>query len=204
MSTLWEYECARGSHVLRRSTLAELGGEGDHQDHLDGELDALAPDDYDTALAVFGYLVTPSGADRVDRPDLADSVERPTTASWHCWRSSRAKTSESSGTCRRLSERASRTIATRSSTTSSGHRLPTGGAVRSSTADAPRTRENASVSSARSPRRRSAPWPKHEEEGVPAVGGRLDRAPPDRRGSRDPGSDFTPQRGFEPQRSAGN
>ena len=57
------------------------------------------------------------------------------------------------------------TIATRSSTTSSGRRSPTGGAVRSSNADAPRTRENASASSARSPRRRSAPWPKLQRGG---------------------------------------
>ena len=79
MSTLWEHECARGSHVLRRSTLAELGGAKEIiRTHLDGELDALPPDDYDTALAVFGYLVTPSGSKiALTASDLADSVERP-------------------------------------------------------------------------------------------------------------------------------
>ena len=45
MSTLWEHECAHGSHVLRRSTLAELGGAKEIiRTHLDGELDALAPE----------------------------------------------------------------------------------------------------------------------------------------------------------------
>jgi WD40 repeat protein len=79
MSTLWERERERGSRVLRLSTLGELGGANEIiRTHLDGELDALPPDDYDTALAVFGYLVTPSGSKiALTASDLAESVERP-------------------------------------------------------------------------------------------------------------------------------
>jgi WD40 repeat protein len=79
MSALWERERARGSYVLRLATLEELGGaRAIIRTHLDGELDALDPEDYETALAIFGYLVTPSGTKIVyAASDLAESVERP-------------------------------------------------------------------------------------------------------------------------------
>ncbi|MGO9489659.1 MAG: hypothetical protein ACLQBB_11590 [Solirubrobacteraceae bacterium] len=79
MSALWERERERGSRVLRLSTLEELGGAREMiRRHLDGELDALSPEDYDIALAIFGYLVTPSGSKIVwGAADLAASVERP-------------------------------------------------------------------------------------------------------------------------------
>lgn len=79
MSTLWERERERGSRVLRFSTLKELGGAREMiRRHLDGELDALSTEDYDIALAVFGYLVTPSGSKIVwGAADLAACVERP-------------------------------------------------------------------------------------------------------------------------------
>jgi WD40 repeat protein len=79
MSTLWERERARGSRVLRVRTLGELGGAKEIvRTHLDGELDALPPEEYDTALDVFGYLVTPSGSKiALTASDLAESVGRP-------------------------------------------------------------------------------------------------------------------------------
>lgn len=79
MSTLWDRERARGSGVLHLTTLEDLGGaRAIIRTHLDGELDALDPEDYETALAIFGYLVTPSGTKIVyAASDLAESVDRP-------------------------------------------------------------------------------------------------------------------------------
>jgi len=79
MSTLWDRESSRGSRLLALGTLEELGGAKEViRTHLDGELDALSPEDYDTALELFGYLVTPSGSKIVwGAADLAACIERP-------------------------------------------------------------------------------------------------------------------------------
>jgi WD40 repeat protein len=79
MSKLWTHERGRGSAVLTLATLHELGGAREIiRTHLDGALEALAPDEYDTALEIFHYLVTPSGAKIVyAASDLAAQVEQP-------------------------------------------------------------------------------------------------------------------------------
>ena len=79
MSRLWEHTRQRRSGVLRLAALEELGGAGEIvRTHLDGALDALAPQDYDTALELFRYLVTPSGNKIVfAAADLAELVDRP-------------------------------------------------------------------------------------------------------------------------------
>ncbi|HEY6962400.1 MAG TPA: WD40 repeat domain-containing protein [Gaiellaceae bacterium] len=62
LERVWEEERARGSHVLRASTLAELGGAGAVvRDHLERALDALEPAQQDAAARMFAHLVTPSG-----------------------------------------------------------------------------------------------------------------------------------------------
>ena len=63
MSRLWEAEVDTGSHVLRASTLVELGGaEEIVRAHLDRALDPLTVEQKDIAAAIFNHLVTPSGA----------------------------------------------------------------------------------------------------------------------------------------------
>ena len=62
MERLWDVESARGSHELRASTLAELGGAGEIvREHLDRALAVLTDADQDVAERIFEHLVTPSG-----------------------------------------------------------------------------------------------------------------------------------------------
>jgi WD40 repeat protein len=62
LARLWEVEAERGSQVLRRSTLRELGGaERIVQDHLERAMAALSPREKGAAAAMYNYLVTPSG-----------------------------------------------------------------------------------------------------------------------------------------------
>jgi WD40 repeat protein/flagellar biosynthesis GTPase FlhF len=62
LARLWEVEAERGSKVLRRSTLRELGGaERIVQDHLERAMAALSPSEKGAAAAMYNYLVTPSG-----------------------------------------------------------------------------------------------------------------------------------------------
>jgi WD40 repeat protein len=63
MTRLWGRERDRGSDVLRLSTLTELGGaEEIVKRHLDDALSTLTAQERETAIDVFHYLVTPSGA----------------------------------------------------------------------------------------------------------------------------------------------
>ena len=62
MERLWDAEERRGSRVLRRETLDELGGaQAIVRAHLGEAVQALAPDQRDVAARVFNHLVTPSG-----------------------------------------------------------------------------------------------------------------------------------------------
>jgi WD40 repeat protein len=62
LARLWEVEAERGSKVLRRSTLHELGGaERIVQDHLERAMAALSPREKGAAAAMYNFLVTPSG-----------------------------------------------------------------------------------------------------------------------------------------------
>ena len=62
LARLWEVERARGSHTLRLSTLAELGG-AEHivEDHLERAMAELTPREKGAAAAMYNFLVTPSG-----------------------------------------------------------------------------------------------------------------------------------------------
>ena len=62
LERLWEVERARGSDVLRASTLAELGG-AEHivEEHLERALAGLSPTERDLVAELFDHLVTPSG-----------------------------------------------------------------------------------------------------------------------------------------------
>jgi WD40 repeat protein len=73
MQRLWEEERQAGSHLLRLSTLRDLGGaEQIVHDHLNEAMRALTAADKDVAASVFGYLVTPSGTKIAHDPaDLA-------------------------------------------------------------------------------------------------------------------------------------
>jgi WD40 repeat protein len=79
MSNLWSHEREHGSRVLRLATLQQLGGAREIiRAHLDGALAALGEAEYDTALDLFHYLVTPSGTKiAFAASDLAQLVERP-------------------------------------------------------------------------------------------------------------------------------
>ncbi|MDX6400611.1 MAG: hypothetical protein QOF27_1217 [Gaiellaceae bacterium] len=73
MSRLWEVEIDRGSAVLRRKTLTELGGAAkiveEHLEHAMGDLSARQKD---AAAAMYNFLVTPSGSKIAHRTgDLA-------------------------------------------------------------------------------------------------------------------------------------
>jgi WD40 repeat protein len=73
MSRLWEVEAEHGSKLLRRKTLAELGG-ATHivQDHLEHAMADLSPRQKDAAAAMYNFLVTPSGSKIAHRTrDLA-------------------------------------------------------------------------------------------------------------------------------------
>ncbi len=81
MKRLWELDASRRPPVLRRSTLAFLGGaDAIVRGHLDSAMAALTRSQQATAAAAFGYLVTPSGAKiRYTADDLAhpDYANRP-------------------------------------------------------------------------------------------------------------------------------
>lgn len=79
MQRLWEAEHARGSPVLRRATLDELGGaEEIVRGHLERALEALAPHEQDIAARAFDHLVTPSGTKIAHRVgDLAQYAGVP-------------------------------------------------------------------------------------------------------------------------------
>jgi WD40 repeat protein len=62
LERVWEAEREASSHVLRRTTLEELGGGRKIVgEHLDRALATLDPTQRDTAAAMFRHLVTPSG-----------------------------------------------------------------------------------------------------------------------------------------------
>ena len=77
MSRLWEVEVDRGSKVLRRGTLAELGGAiRIVEDHLEHAMADLSPRQKDAAAAMYNFLVTPSGSKIAHRTrDLAGYAE---------------------------------------------------------------------------------------------------------------------------------
>ena len=79
MERVWERETASGSHVLRRSTLAELGeSEEIVRTHLDKALGDLPAEQREAAVDVFDHLVTPSGTKIALRlPDLVAYSHRP-------------------------------------------------------------------------------------------------------------------------------
>ena len=62
LERLWEVERARGSEVLRASTLAELGGaQRIVEQHLERALARLDQGECDVVARLFNHLVTPSG-----------------------------------------------------------------------------------------------------------------------------------------------
>ena len=73
METLWEQERAEGSHELRFSTLQDLRGVSVIVEaHLGKALGSLGSGGRQTAIDVFGHLVTPSGGKIAESvPDLA-------------------------------------------------------------------------------------------------------------------------------------
>ena len=77
MSRLWEVEADRGSKLLRRETLAELGGATQIvEDHLEHAMADLSPRQKDAAAAMYNFLVTPSGSKIAHRTrDLAGYAE---------------------------------------------------------------------------------------------------------------------------------
>ena len=77
MSRLWEVEADRGSKLLRRETLTELGGATKIvEDHLDHAMADLSQRQKDAAAAMYNFLVTPSGSKIAHRTrDLAGYAE---------------------------------------------------------------------------------------------------------------------------------
>ena len=77
MSRLWEVEGDRGSKLLRRETLTELGGATKIvEDHLDHAMADLSQRQKDAAAAMYNFLVTPSGSKIAHRTrDLAGYAE---------------------------------------------------------------------------------------------------------------------------------
>ncbi len=62
MQRLWDVERGVGSPTLRAETLDALGGAGQIvADHLERAIEALTPDQRETAARLFDHLVTPSG-----------------------------------------------------------------------------------------------------------------------------------------------
>jgi WD40 repeat protein len=82
MTRLWAAEIEHGSRVLRRSTLAELGGaERIVRTHLDSVMTELTERQQELAASVFRHLVTPSGMKIAHTAeDLADYAGVPDTA----------------------------------------------------------------------------------------------------------------------------
>ncbi|HEU5278427.1 MAG TPA: WD40 repeat domain-containing protein [Gaiellaceae bacterium] len=77
MSRLWEVEAGRGSRLLRRETLTQLGGATKIvEDHLEHAMAELSPRQKDAAAAMYNFLVTPSGTKIAHRTrDLAGYAE---------------------------------------------------------------------------------------------------------------------------------
>ncbi len=74
MQRLWEEERGSGSTALRVATLERLGG-ARHivEEHLEGAMAELAPEQKDVAARLFNHLVTPSGTKIAHEvSDLAD------------------------------------------------------------------------------------------------------------------------------------
>ena len=62
LTRLWDEERAQGSQVLRLETLHALGGAGRIiRTHMDSAMNALTPEEQETAAGIFRYMVTPSG-----------------------------------------------------------------------------------------------------------------------------------------------
>ena len=62
LTRLWNEERSQGSHILRLETLHTLGGAGRIiRTHMDSAMNALLPEEQETAADVFRYVVTPSG-----------------------------------------------------------------------------------------------------------------------------------------------
>jgi FtsH-binding integral membrane protein len=62
LTRLWDEERAQGSQVLRLETLHTLGGAGHIiRTHMDSAMNALSPEEQETAADIFRYMVTPSG-----------------------------------------------------------------------------------------------------------------------------------------------
>jgi WD40 repeat protein len=62
MTRLWHEEAERGSYVLRRATLEDLGGANRIvRTHLDAVMSELTEQQQEIAAKIFRYLVTPSG-----------------------------------------------------------------------------------------------------------------------------------------------
>ena len=82
MERLWNEESALGARVLRRSTLARLGGaDAIVRDHLDRALAVLGEADQEAAARMFEHLVTPSGTKIAHRSsDLAKFARMPPAA----------------------------------------------------------------------------------------------------------------------------
>jgi hypothetical protein len=63
MNRLWDKEVEARSHILRLSTLQELGGARSIvSNHLSSTIESLSRKDKEIAAKVFGYLVTPYGS----------------------------------------------------------------------------------------------------------------------------------------------
>src|SRR5215204_4529213 len=79
MERVWNEEHARGSRLLRASTLVALGGAAAIvRDHLDRALGGLDEDAQDAAALMFEHLVTPSGTKIAHRAsDLAKFARLP-------------------------------------------------------------------------------------------------------------------------------
>ena len=62
LTRLWNEERSQGSQVLRLETLQALGGAGRIiRTHMDSAMNALSPEEQETAADIFRYMVTPSG-----------------------------------------------------------------------------------------------------------------------------------------------
>lgn len=62
LTRLWNDERSQGSQVLRLETLHALGGAGRIiRTHMDSAMNALLPEEQETAADIFRYMVTPSG-----------------------------------------------------------------------------------------------------------------------------------------------
>ena len=79
MQRLWDEERAVGSDTLQLATLSRLGG-ARHivEEHLEGAMGELGPEQKDVAARLFNHLVTPSGTKIAHEvTDLADFGQAP-------------------------------------------------------------------------------------------------------------------------------